>query len=306
MPVINGATSKTIALNVPFDPLAGVTATDNLDGYITNKIVVIGTVNVNVRGVYTLTYTVSDNSGNMRTASRTITIDNTLPVINGATSKTIALNVPFDPLAGATATDNLDGYITDKIIVTGTVNVNVKGVYQLTYTVSDNSGNVRSASRTITVDNTLPVINGAISKTIALNAPFDPLVGVIATDNLDGYITNKIVVTGTVNVNVKGVYTLTYTVSDNSGNVRTASRTITVDNTLPVINGATSKTIALNTLFDPLAGVTATDNLDGYLTNKIIVTGTVNVNVRGVYQLTYTVTDNSGNVRTVSRTITVA
>ncbi|MDF2558480.1 MAG: hypothetical protein K0R71_2308, partial [Bacillales bacterium] len=115
-----------------------------------------------------------------------------------------------------------------------------------------------------------------------------------------------IVVTGTVNVNVKGVYTLTYTVSDNSGNVRTMSRTIIVDNTLPKIYGATSKTIALNTPFDPYAGVTATDNLDGYITSKIVVTGTVNVNVKGVYTLIYTVSDKSGNVSTVSRKITVA
>ncbi|MDF2558015.1 MAG: in like serine protease [Bacillales bacterium] len=305
LPVISGATSKTIALNAPFDPLAGVIATDNVDGIITNKIVVTGTVNSNVKGVYQLTYSVSDNSGNVRTVSRTITVDNTLPIINGATSKMIPLNVPFDPLAGVTATDNLDGNITNKIVVTGTVNVNVRGVYQLTYTVSDNSGNVRTVSRTITVDITLPIINGATNKTIALNAPFDPLAGVTATDNLDGNITNKIVVSGTVNVNVKGVYTLTYTVSDNSGNVRTVSRTITVDNTLPIINGATSKTIALNAPFDPLAGVTATDNLDGNITNKIVVTGTVNVNVKGVYQLTYTVSDNSGNVRIASRTITI-
>ena len=304
-PVISGVTSQTIALNSIFNPLTSITATDNLEGNITNKIVVTGTVNVNINGVYKLTYTVSDISGNVITATRTITVDNTAPIISGTTNQTIVLNSMFNPSTGVTATDKLDGNITNKIIVTGTVNVNANGVYILTYTVSDRSGNVKTAVRTITVDNTAPVISGITSQTIALNAPFNPLTGVVASDKLDGNITNLITVTGSVNVSVKGIYKLTYTVSDRSGNVKTVVRTITVDNVAPVIIGATSLTIALNSEFNPLTGVTGIDKLDGNITNKIVVTGTVNVNVKGVYKIVYTVSDNSGNIKTVDRTITV-
>ena len=47
--------------------------------------------------------------------------------------------------------DNLDGDLTDKIEVSGEVNVSVPGVYKLTYTVTDAAGNVGKATRTVTV-----------------------------------------------------------------------------------------------------------------------------------------------------------
>ncbi|SMQ85003.1 SpoIID/LytB domain protein [Bacillus sp. OV166] len=78
-----------------------------------------------------------------------------------------------------------------------------------------------------------------------------------------------------------------------------------VDNIKPVISGATSKTIYVNTTFDPRVGVTAMDNSDGDVTSAIKINGLVNSKTAGVYTLTYTVTDSSGNETTVTRQITV-
>ncbi|MFP5108799.1 SpoIID/LytB domain-containing protein [Neobacillus sp. C211] len=78
-----------------------------------------------------------------------------------------------------------------------------------------------------------------------------------------------------------------------------------VDNIKPVISGATSKTIYVNTTFDPRVGVTARDNSDGDVTSAIKINGLVNSKTPGVYTLTYTVTDSSGNETTVTRQITV-
>lgn len=78
-----------------------------------------------------------------------------------------------------------------------------------------------------------------------------------------------------------------------------------VDNIKPVISGATSKTIYVNTTFDPRVGVTAMDNSDGDVTSAIKINGLVNSKTVGVYTLTYTVTDSSGNETTVTRKITV-
>ncbi|WP_180247630.1 SpoIID/LytB domain-containing protein [Bacillus sp. AFS031507] len=77
------------------------------------------------------------------------------------------------------------------------------------------------------------------------------------------------------------------------------------DNIKPVISGATSKTIYVNTTFDPRVGVTAMDNSDGDVTSAIKINGLVNSKTPGVYTLTYTVTDSSGNETTVTRQITV-
>jgi hypothetical protein len=60
---------------------------------------------------------------------------------------------------GATALDNVDGDITAKIIVTGTVNVAALGTYVITYNVKDAAGNpAKVATRTVRVVDTKPPI----------------------------------------------------------------------------------------------------------------------------------------------------
>ncbi|TWT01499.1 immunoglobulin-like domain-containing protein [Planomicrobium sp. CPCC 101079] len=232
--------------------------------------------------------------------------DKTAPVISGAANKSIPINSTFNAKTNVSAKDNVNGTLTSAIKVSGTVNTKKKGTYNLIYTVTDKSGNQTKITRKITVvDNVKPVISGAANKTIRLNSSFNPKTSVTAKDNIDGSLTSKIKVTGTVNTKKKGTYTLKYTVTDSSKNVTTVTRKITVDSTKPVISGAKSKTIKLRSSFSSKTGVTAKDNLDGNLTSKIKVTGTVNTKAKGSYTLTYTVTDKSNNKAVVKRKITV-
>ena len=64
----------TIAAGDAFDPMAGVSATDNTDGDLTDAIQVIGSLNTTVPGVYVLTYVVEDANGNQASATRAITV----------------------------------------------------------------------------------------------------------------------------------------------------------------------------------------------------------------------------------------
>jgi len=52
---------------------------------------------------------------------------------------------------GATATDDIDGDLTDAIATSGGVNTNVVGSYTVTYTVSDRASNTSQVSRKVTV-----------------------------------------------------------------------------------------------------------------------------------------------------------
>lgn len=104
-----------------------------------------GTVNTSVEGTYTITYSYSGASPKSRKVivaqAQTIS-DTTKPVITllGTSPMTIARGSVFtDP--GATATDNLDGNITERIIKSGKVNTNVMGTYYINYDVNDSSGN---------------------------------------------------------------------------------------------------------------------------------------------------------------------
>jgi hypothetical protein len=56
--------------------------------------------------------------------------------------------------AGATAEDNYDGIITDKIIINNPVNISLVGTYTVTYNVTDAAGNAADqVARTVIVEN---------------------------------------------------------------------------------------------------------------------------------------------------------
>ncbi|MFU8785934.1 MAG: ABC transporter substrate-binding protein [Candidatus Izemoplasmataceae bacterium] len=75
-------------------------------------------------------------------------------------------------------------------------------------------------------DRTAPVISGASNVTIEVGATFDPLAGVTATDTEDGSLT--VTVTGTVNTNQVGTYTLTYRATNSEDMSTTVTRVVTV------------------------------------------------------------------------------
>ena len=53
---------------------------------------------------------------------------------------------------GATAIDDIDGDITEKIIISGEVDAETAGTYTVTYTVTDRAGNVAEETRTVNVE----------------------------------------------------------------------------------------------------------------------------------------------------------
>ena len=73
----------------------------------------------------------------------------------------------------------------------------------------------------------------------------------------------------------------------------------------PEITVPTTNDITVGDSFDALAGVTATDAVDGDVTAGITVTGTVDTTTVGSYPLVYSVTDAAGNTATAERTIVV-
>jgi len=75
-----------------------------------------------------------------------------LPVIKlkGSDNIRIALNSKYTE-NGATATDEKDGDLTDKIKISGSVDTSKTGTYTITYKVSDNSGNEAVKYRKVTV-----------------------------------------------------------------------------------------------------------------------------------------------------------
>jgi hypothetical protein len=107
-------------------------------------------------GTYYLWILAKDAKGNTTIfGSNAFYLDNTAPVItlNGVANINVFPNTVYSD-AGATASDNVDGNVSSKIVTTSDVNTAIKGTYHVTYNVTDNAGNVATqVVRTVTVDN---------------------------------------------------------------------------------------------------------------------------------------------------------
>ena len=291
------------------------TATDNVDGDLTANIVIDASgVDTNTVGSYEVDYSVTDSSGNVGTATRTVNVvDNVAPVISllGDNPQEIVVGSAYVEL-GATATDNVDGDISANIVIDASgVDNNTVGSYEVDYSVTDSSGNTGMVTRTVNVvDTVAPVISlqGSNPQEIVVGSVYVEL-GATATDNVDGDISASIVIDASgVDTNTVGSYEVDYSVTDSSGNVDTETRTVNVvDNIAPVISlqGSNPQEIVVGSAYIEL-GATATDNVDGDLTASIVIDASgVDTNTVGSYEVDYSVTDSSGNVGTATRTANV-
>ncbi|MBP3799900.1 MAG: DUF5011 domain-containing protein [Bacilli bacterium] len=153
------------------------------------------------------------------------------------------------------------------------------------------------------VVNDKPVIN-ATNKTIKEGTTIDLKSLATATDKEDGDLTNKIVVEGTVSINTPGKYTITYKVTDSFNQTTTKQIIIEVIKDLEPVITASDITLKEGTTYNLLTGVSATDNEDGNITNKVTIqTNNVDFNTPGKYQVTYKVSDSCNH--TVTKVINV-
>ena len=157
--------------------------------------------------------------------SRTVhVVDTTPPEI------TLKSNPDYYPLPGEeyqeegyTAWDACDGDLTAQVKIQRKKDV-------LYYTVSDSSGNETTVQREIIYQDDIALVIGLEGKkyvTVALGGTYEEP-GFLAGDNLDGDITQKVKVSGKIDVQKPGVYTLKYTVKDKYGNEGSATRKVTV------------------------------------------------------------------------------
>ena len=322
-PVIK-ATDKVLTVGDTFDERADVTAEDEEDGDITDKIEVLkNEVDTTKPGKYEVTYKVTDSGGASYVKTIKVTVNpkmeplNAAPIIK-AEDKTLTVGDTFDERADVTATDAEDGDLTDKIeVLKNEVDTTKAGKYEVTYKVTDSKGASYTKSITVTVNPKMEVLNAiptieAEDKTLTVGDTFDERADVTAADAEDGDLTDKIeVLKNEVDTTKPGKYEVTYKVTDSKGASRTKTITVTVNPKMEPLNEAptidvTDKEITVGDKFDPKDGVTAKDKEDGNLTDKIeILKNTVDPSKPGVYEVTYKVTDSKGASCTKTIKVTV-
>jgi len=242
----------------------------------------------------------------------TTTPDTMGPVIslNGNATETINLGTTYtDP--GATATDNCS---SPTVIVGGTVNTNLAGVYTLTYDATDASGNAATqVTRTVTVVNPIPVV---ITKNITVNldASGNATITPQQVDNGSNSVAGLSSLTldvSTFNCSNIGTNTVTLTATSTLGSTATGTAVVTVvDNIAPTV---LTKSITINLDASGNATITPQQIDNGSSDNCGPVTLSLDAgqgnftcaNVGQTNTVTLVITDSHGNTATGTAVVTV-
>ena len=217
-PIIEGIDDKTIYIGDTFNELEGVKALDQEDGDITEQIVIDGSVDTTKSGEYNLTYMVTDSSRfTYKKQIKIKVVGDSIPIIN-ASDITISEGKNFIPLDYVNAYDSVDGDITSNITITqNDVNTNVVGTYKVTYKVINSKGIEKTKTINVNVvSDLIPKLYVASMET-KINEPLDLKKYIIAYDNEDGNIIDKVTINGEIDYTKEGIYEISISVNDSFG-----------------------------------------------------------------------------------------
>lgn len=251
--------------------------------------------------------------------------DNLRPAISGQENFVTNVNDPKDVnyfKGFLSAFDETDGDVTDRITVKTdnyTANKSVLGTHEIVFAVTDLSDNESTLTvyvRVVDVD--APVISGNTSiaqigyketwnvntfkSTLTVSDNYDAMTNASITIKTDNYTANK---------SKLGTYDVVFSATDQSGNEGTFTKKVRViDNINPTFSGPTTIATSNTTIITEAnirAEITAFDEIDGNLTNKITLVEdnyTGQGNKVGTYTIKYSVTDNAGNTEYHTVTVT--
>ena len=303
-PVVTPPADVVVEATGPTTPtnLGTATALDDGDGPLTPAADNTGPFPV---GVTVVTWSATDGAGNTGTATQTVTVtDTTAPIVTPPTDVTVEATGPTTAvsLGTASASDQVDGSLTPSADNTGPF---PGGITLVTWSATDNAGNIGNATQTVTVtDTAAPIVTPPADVTIEATGPTTPvsLGSASADDAVDGSLTPTANNTGPFPV---GETTVTWSATDGAGNTGTATQTVTItDTTPPTVTPPADVTVpATGTLTDADLGVaSASDLVDGALTPAVDDAGPFPV---GTTTVTWSSTDNAGNTGTVNQNVTV-
>lgn len=200
------------------------------------EVVRIDNIDTSKVGKYEVNYNLEFGLFNIRNKKYVTVIDKIKPTINleGPNEVIVCPNHKYIE-QGFKAVDEYDGDITNKVEIETKDNT----IY---YKVKDNSSNYYETTRNIIYeDKEKPVITlkGNSNIYLYLKDTYKEQ-GAVATDNCDKDLSNKIEITGKVNTNQVGTYTLTYKVVDSSNNTSEVTRNIYIKKKEVYNNGSSN------------------------------------------------------------------
>ena len=256
-------------------------------------------------GPTTVTWTVTDASGNVNTAAQLVTVeDTTAPALTAPGAVTVEATGPATVVALGTPTVS-DAVDASPVVTNDAPATFPLGPTTVTWTVTDASGNVNTAAQLVTVeDTTAPALTAPGAVTVEATGP--ATVVALGTPTVSDAVDASPVVTNDAPATFPlGPTTVTWTVTDASGNVNTAAQLVTVeDTTAPALTAPGAVTVEATgpATVVALGTPTVSDAVDAspVVTNDAPATFPL-----GPTTVTWTVTDASGNVNTAAQLVTV-
>lgn len=161
--------------------------------------------------------------------SYSTSIDNIDFKLNDLDYSNVLVNTGYEEKGASLFIDGED-HSDEVVIDSSDVDVTRVGVYHVTYTYASSMNQVKTLYRTINVvDNDAPVIKllGSNVYTMLVNEDYNEA-GVLVFDNSNEELLENVVIENNVDVTTPGVYSVKYSVSDNSGNQSVVYRTVIV------------------------------------------------------------------------------
>lgn len=196
-------------------------------GKVIKNVITESNVDTSKIGSYLVNYVVNDRVIKKRHVN---VVDNVRPVIELLGDKIVTLEIGQEYLEdGYIVSDNIDKDIDSKVKITNNIDYNKIGKYEITYSVIDFSNNETVIKRLVNIEDKISPeikLNRNINSYSIIGKEID--LSYSAIDNLDGDITSRVEVDGNVDFNKKGLYYITYKVSDSFGNETILETTVNV------------------------------------------------------------------------------
>lgn len=133
--------------------------------------------------------------------------------------------------------------------------------------------------------------------------------GVTATDNMDGDVTESILIENISTFTAENKATVTYVAYDSAGNASKASRTVEFTDYQPPKFGQTKALVfASNTAPDVLSFITAIDKIDGDISKRVkgtLLSDTTSLSYPGEHIIEFRVTNSMGDTQRITLPVDV-
>jgi uncharacterized protein YjbI with pentapeptide repeats len=214
-------------------------------------------VTVSTEGTTPVSGSVTDVAGNTATSNVSIQLDRTAPTISASVAPVPNANGWNN---GASARVTFTCTDTGSGIASGAcpapVTVSTEGVTPVNASVTDQAGNLATIAAAVRLDRTKPVVTATISPTPNANGwnkGASATVSFACADGGSGFAAGAC--PAPVVVTAEGTTVVTRTVADLAGNVGTATATVKLDRTPPVVTVSGFPLLPICSTTDALSGV---------------------------------------------------